>query len=253
MVLNRVDFKRFWRFVFWCIAVVLALNLGWLVYRGVRPPKAQAASGRSYTVLRTEKGFDKEGSLRYTNQYVEAQRADGSNMWSATTSLVQQRRITFANGDQILTNELLHKQSTYPKKYSAVPTRRDPEAYCSTSSDVQTGWVIDGTDSVGGYRAVRLALVTPKRTMKAWHALDAGCALLQQRLEHEDGVTEQNLTSLVLGEPDRTLFQVPTGIQEVPPSGLYEPVCYGGKCSSIPDSVKQRLDNKYYEIRAKTP
>ncbi len=86
--------------------------------------------------------------------------------------------------------------------------------------------------------------------MMAWHALDAGCALVQVRAEHDTGVTVQNLTSLVQGEPDQALFQVSGTFQEVPPSGLFVPICSGGdSCKSLPDEVKQRLDQNYYAAR----
>jgi len=252
-MINRLNSKWVWRCIFWLITAVLAVNLGRLAYQGWVPRKVQAASGRPYTVLRTESGFDKRGTLRYTNNYVEALRADGSNMWSATTSLVQQRTINFANGDQVLTNELIRKMSTYPKNFAAVPVRRDPEASCLSESAIKTGWIADGTETIGGYRAARQVLKASNRTLIAWHALDVGCALLQQRLEHQDGITVQNLASLILGEPSPALFNVSPDFQEVPPSGLYEPLCKGGSCKSLPEPVKQRLDDNYYQVRSKAP
>jgi hypothetical protein len=247
------DSKLVWRVLFWSAVAVLSVNFGKLAYQGLTPHKVRAASGDPYTVLRTESGFDKAGTLRYTNQYIEAVRADGSNMWKATTSLVQQRRIYFANGEKVLTNELLGKKSTYPKQFASIPARR-PEASCLSPSDLKVGWVLDGTDSVGGYRTARVMFKGSKRIMTAWHALDAGCALLQLRLEHEDGLTVQNLSSLVFGEPDPTLFQVPANFQETPPSGLYPPICSGGgSCTSLPEAVMQRRDNNYHALRAATP
>jgi hypothetical protein len=58
---------------------------------------------------------------------------------------------------------------------------------------------------------------------------------------------------LSAGEPDAALFAVPATFQEVPPSGLYVPVCLNGKSSSVPDAVTERLDQNYYNIRSLAP
>ena len=140
-------------------------------------------------MFRTEKAFDRTGTLRYTNHYVEARRGDGSIMSSASTAVVQQRKIDYANGDEVRMNELAEKKSTYPKKYAVVPGQRDPQASCSRADDAVAGWVPSGEERIGGYRTIRMVHAGGQRTMTAWYALDAGCALLQFRFEHETGVT----------------------------------------------------------------
>jgi hypothetical protein len=237
------------RLVFWGIGVILAANLGRLVYQGA---KVRAATERPYTVVRTERGFDKDGTLRYTNQYTEALRTDGAKMWQATTSVVQQRRINFANGDEVLTNEILGRRSTYPRKHFGVPGRRDPATSCYGELDAKAGWVIDGIDSISGHRAIRLAFTRAGRNWRTWYALDSACAVLQMHYE-EDGVrTLQELTSFTVGQPDPNLFDVPAAFQEVPPSALFERTCRDGNCTApLPDTQKQRLDKTYFDLRAR--
>jgi hypothetical protein len=169
--------------------------------------------------------------------------------------VVQQRRIYFANGDYVLTNEILGRKSTYPQKYSAVPGKRDPASSCNNSEiDATNGWSIEGTDNVGGFRTVRMASTNSGRSWKIWYALDVGCAVVQSRYEQDNAVTVQNLTSLAPGEPDPSLFQLPAAFQEVPPSDLYQPVCKDGKCTApLPDAQKQRLDKNYVDLRASSP
>lgn len=166
--------------------------------------------------------------------------------------MVQQRRIYFANGDYVVTNEILARKSTYPKKYSTAPGRRDPSASCySNELDGANGWVIDGTESVSGHPTVRLSYTKSGRSWKIWYALDVGCAVLQMRYEQDNAVTVQNLTSLNIGEPDSSLFQVSSALQEGPPSGLYDRICKDGKCTApLPDDRKQKLDNDYFNLRA---
>lgn len=255
-VLAPINWKRIRRVFLWSTMAVLAANLARLIYTGSEPAKALAAAPHvAYTVLRTETGFDQAGTPKYTNHYVEAVRSDGSRMWRGSTSDVQQRKMYFANGDEVRTNELLSRKSTYPKVHAGDLLQRNPQTSCFTAQDQSAGWALGGEDTIEGYRAVRLLHKTNHRTMTAWYALDAGCALLRQRFEHETGVTEQNLAALIFGEPDAALFQVSASFQEVTPSRLFD-VCsdaVGGCKSALPEAVKQRLDKRYVEARAQTP
>jgi len=63
------------------------------------------------------------------------------------------------------------------------------------------------------------------------------------------GVTEQNLVSLVLGEPDAALFNVPADFREVPPSEL---LLGDKKLETLPPGDVENLrkgDQNYYEHR----
>jgi hypothetical protein len=251
--LRSIDWRRSGRLFLWAMVAILTLNVGRLVYKTFRPARVRAASTLAYTVLRTEKVFDEVGTLRYTNHYVNAVRSDGSKMWRGTTEDVQQRGIDFANGDHVETSELMGKKSTYPKLYAGPPVPRDPAAGCVTAQEQNPRWTIGGEESIGGYRAVRMVMnVGGARTLTMWYGLDVACALLQQRLEHETGVTDQNLDAVILGEPDAALFQVSASLKEVPPSEFFE--CSdrkGGTCKALPDETQQRLDNRYHEVHLK--
>ena len=252
-VLTFINWKRFGQFLLGSIIAILGANLGRLIYKA---SSVQAASATfPYTVLRTESGFDQTGTLKYTNHYVEAVQSNGSWMWRGSTNEVQQRKLFFANGDEVRTNELLARKSTYPKQHAGAILRRNPQTSCFSEEDLKAGWTPSGQDSIGGHRAFRLVNTASKRTMTVWYALDAGCALLQQRFEHETGVTEQSLAALIPGEPDAAHFQIPASFQEVAPSGLF--ACSGTdsdcKSTPLPDYVGQRLDKRYSDKRAKAP
>lgn len=234
----------------WSSATVGILAVSGLVYKTVAPPKVRAASGSAYTVLRTESSFDKAGKLQYRNEYLEARRSDNTIMKSRKTQTVQVRTLMFPNGSKVELNEVIGKKSTYPSGFQAVQAHRSPDASCLSQDDLAGGWVSDGTDTIGGHPAVRVRQKTSQRSIMAWYALDAGCALVQGRFEHETGVTTQNLASLVAGEPDQALFQVPGTFQEVPPSELHPPVCVNGDCHpTMPDAIQQQMDRKYYALR----
>jgi hypothetical protein len=250
--LRNINWKHAGRIVLWAMVAILALNAGRLVYSGFRPSRARAASTVAYTVLRTENGFDHAGTLMYTNHYVEAVRSDGSKMWRGTTKDVQKRRIDFANGDHVVINELLARKSTYPKKSAGPPVPRDPKASCATTQELTSGWVIGGEDTIGAYRAVRMVYDSSPRTWTIWYSLDVGCAVLQLRLQHETGVTQQNLAAIISGEPDAALFQLSASSKEVPPSELFDCSGVEGRpCMELPDQTKQRMDNTYDDVRAK--
>jgi hypothetical protein len=175
-------------------------------------------------------------------------------MLRATTKHVQQRTIYFASGDFVKTSELKGKKSTYPKLYDGPQVRRDPAAGCVTADqEHDPRWTMGGEDTIGGYRAARVVMhLGSMRTLTMWYGLEAGCALLQQRFQHETGVTDQNLAAVILGEPDAALFQVSASLKEGPPSELVN--CSdreGGTCTGLPDQYKQRVDKIYYDAQAK--
>jgi len=50
------------------------------MYNGVPRLHAQTPTPVAYTVYRTEYGYDKSRTLKYTTRYAEAWRSDGSSM-----------------------------------------------------------------------------------------------------------------------------------------------------------------------------
>ncbi len=241
---------RFGAPLFWIVSAALVMSLAWTTYRHVTLLKVRAHSVAPYTVVRTENGYDEAGALKYVNQYVDALRSDGSQVHQVATSIENRRRIEFATGDEIQTNELLLRKSTYPKKSAGISAWRDPDASCRVAGDDR--WVVEGTEVISGHPTVRHVLPGEKRKMTVWYALDAQCALVQLRFEHEDGITVQSLASLSVGEPVSALFDVASNYQEVPPSKLHGPVCKDGRCTSVPEAVQERLDKQYYALRAQS-
>jgi hypothetical protein len=206
--------------------------------------RARAAGTLAYTVSRTEQVFDQNGTLKFTHSYVDAVRSDGARMWRGTTGEQQARGIYFANGDYVRTSELTGRKSTYPKAYSAAPARRDPAASCVAPEEAVSGWRVAGEDTIGGYRAVRVVKSTPQQVITIWYAMDVGCAPLQSWFQHENGITKQNFTALVPGEPDLALFQVSPALTEGPPSML---PCSSGQntCSVFSPAAAQHEDSRY--------
>lgn len=229
------------RKIFWVIVSVLFATLAFTVYRHL-PVLGVRASSATYTVVRTETGYDKAGVSHYTNLYTEAQRADGSRVLETQTAVERRRTLFFPNGDMILTNEHSGKKSTYPRRYSGVPNQKAPGSSCQSVEDARAGFVTEGYDLINGFQAVRRSRPSSDRKWIVWHAPDAGCALVQLRFEHEDGVTVQSLTSLSTSEPRADMFTVPDTFQEVAPSELYP---------TLGSSQKRRLDDNYIALRTK--
>ena len=133
-----------------------------MTYNSFRPPRTHAASAVAYTVYRTESIFDNAGTLKATNQYVEAVCSDSSCMRRASTREVQDRKIQFSNGNFVKINDLAGKKSTYPGVYSGLPPQRDPDASHTNTQETTQGWVISGQETIGGHPTVRL--VRPRCT-----------------------------------------------------------------------------------------
>ncbi|MGC2656730.1 MAG: hypothetical protein WA324_02055 [Bryobacteraceae bacterium] len=229
--------------------VALLVSVAGLVCAWLRPTPARAASNLAYTVMRTEAGFDNAGMQRYTNYYVEAQRADGSKVFRATTKDVQNRELYFANGDHVRVNELMGAKSTYPGEGVPELAAKSPETSCVSKNELAQGWIVKEGETIGGYRTARSTRVTHDGTFMIWYGLDLGCAVLQLRYQHGNGVTEQTLTKVIPGEPDYALFQLSAALNEVPPSALLK--CSVANCTPLPDDYKTRIDQRYYDARAK--
>jgi hypothetical protein len=249
MNMTSLDRKRVLNIFLWAVVAALAVRLA---YKSIGPGAVRAGSS-AYTVVRAEKAFDKSGNLVYTNEYLDALRSDGAVAYRFTSQVARTRRIAFPNGSGIVINELIAKKSTYPRKFTGIRIARDPNTSCSSEADAKVGIALEGTDTIGGYRTFRFGQVGSQGTWKGWYAPDLGCALLQMRLEHDTGVTEQQLSSVTLGEPDPALFQVQDNIQETVPSGLYPPLCRNGNCEGIADAVKARMDKSYMDKRSTQP
>ena len=202
------------RVLFWSIVAALTICAASVIY--------SAESGAAYTVVRAEKVFDKSGALRFTTYYLEARRSDGSRVWRHMNPGLQDRRIYFASGGSVRVNDIAGRKSTYPLKQVGGMVLRDPAAGCETPEDKKIGLLAAGQDFVNGHRAVRFVMAPGKERFTMWYSLEFGCAILRQRYEHENGVSEQDLTSLTPGEPEASLFEVSGAFQEVPPSRLFD-------------------------------
>ena len=101
------------------------------------------------------------------------------------------------------------------------------------------GEVLSGNEDVNGYHTVKIAVKTAKDTLTTWFALDYGCAVVKFEANWEGGArTEQELVTLLPGEPSPALFDVPADFAEVAPSKMLP--------SGISSDTAQRLDKKYY-------
>src|SRR5437763_14534538 len=95
MGIKTLSRKRVSNILLWGVAAALVVNLGWRVYKVSL--KVRAAS-TGYTVIRTEKAFDKAGNLRYTNEYVDAVLDDASVVARVATPIEPQRRSALVAG-----------------------------------------------------------------------------------------------------------------------------------------------------------
>lgn len=254
--------KKGGRYCLWLTAIILALNAGRLTYRRFFTPMAYASSPFPYTAMYVEQAFDNTGTLKVTNLYSEAVRSDGSKMFRRSGPLGAEthayREIEFANGDYMQIDEIRGRKVTFPQFHASAPPLRDPESSCVLpklnlpAGYKQVNEVVVGEDKVGEYRTVQIKM----DQTTTWYALDQGCAKVKVRYEFGSAVTEQNLVSLIPGEPDGTLFRAPESFLEVPPSQLASCINADGSPRATPcrqsqarAALLQQYDKLYYEKR----
>jgi hypothetical protein len=99
-----------------------------------------------------------------------------------------------------------------------------------------------GEEIIAGYRTVKIV----SDIITSWHALDYGCALVKDRWDFSaTEVTEKELIGLVAGEPNASLFEVPSNYREALPSEGTHP------CNEETRKQLQLFDQEYKRHAAK--
>jgi hypothetical protein len=256
MNFEKIRFGRLINLFFWVIAVALLINVARIVVPRLKVHAldltSQATPSHSYTSILRETLYDSQGHAQPSiATYTWAVRADGSRIGRSEIldgPMTKQRNISFASGEVVSINELAHMKSTTTyRDVNPDSWIRDPRSNCLNSMNGQRmmdGEELSGNESVNGYQAVRIAVKTPaKDTLTSWFAPNYGCAIVKFEANWEGGArTEQDLVTLLSGEPSPALFSVPADYAEVAPSKMLP--------SSISSDTAQRLDQKYYAHHA---
>jgi len=151
-----------------------------------------------------------------------------------------QRDVFYADGTQVSTDEVRElRSSTHVPSFRFEAVRRDPRSSCLRNFD---GTLFDTADRLEGLETVssqEAAKVVLRGGISQWRAVNAGCALVRQVAAFSEGdVSEKELVWIHLGEPDPSLFEIPTAYAEVVPSVLYR---MKGKLGDAKDELyKQR-------------
>lgn len=205
-----------------------------------------------YTLVLRETSHQPDGSSVVTQESTWAVRGDGSLARRFTqlgARLGAQRDLQFANGEEVVINELTSiKSSTSVAGVNPALWQRDYRSNCVNSLAgtpfSSTSEKLVGEEMVDGYRTAKVV----SRNKTAWYALEHGCALVRDRAEWgNNGVSEHRLVSLTPGEPDASLFHVPAEAKEAPPSVrlLSSEKDAGSRCDANCREILRRMDLKY--------
>lgn len=165
-----------------------------------------------------------DGSIVPSFTETEAVRADGSRVHrqegvGAAAHFVL-RRINFATGQRVEVDDVLERKSTEWGRYDWSEVR-DPQADCRQSVLGQpqgSGLQWSGEDRVLGFRAT----VFKGSRVTIWYSRDLGCQKVKARSAPTAfGYSSKEPVSIIVGEPDSLLFEVPTHYREVPPSTFH--------------------------------
>jgi hypothetical protein len=229
--------ERLLSYLYWIVVVALAVVATPEFYDYVKAADNEVVP---YTVALQEYQLLPNGTANPTSMVTYATRSDGSRAIEASSLNTQEGRsvaeriLTFSSGKTSYIFENKRQKST-----TLDPSRNSKASlpnlgnHCQ-SPGMQPQQKVAGFEQVGQYRASKV-IIGP---LTLWFALDYGCALVKERDEWSDGqVSEKKLVSLLAGEPSATLFDDPSGFQEVPPSTLF------------PGAMSRELDSYYYSHR----
>src|SRR3972149_3263738 len=169
-------------------ATALALNAGRLTHSAV-PGPTPTVPPVPYTVTLRETLHRSGASPMYVTTFVYALRDDGSQV-SRKEFLdapygrqLAQRYIRFASGAAIQIDEIRErKTSMFIRKFTVGRNQRDPASNClkdRTGQPLSPNEIPLGEEHVGSWRAVKVAI----HNGFSWFSLDAGCALVNQRVD----------------------------------------------------------------------
>jgi hypothetical protein len=246
------------------IAGILAYQLAFH-WRMVR--LAHAAAPASPFTLKYQSIRKSVSGQQVTEDVVQAIRSDGSKAVLSTNYALPGypgfpiRRLIFAEGKEVLINDATKTQSTTFANAAELAHRNtgvrlDPMSDCIKRTNGQsTGASSVGREMLLGVKVVKLLSIMSELSRTSWVAPSLGCVIIQQHEEFHNlqtgesrGVVDQVPISLILGEPEATLF-MPAEYDEVPPSVMdrkwaeYHHV-------EPPDSMVKRWtakDRTYYE------
>jgi len=154
-------------------------------------------------------------------------------------------------GTQITTNDLSQKRSTVRRPVNSNAWYRNLQAGCTDTDAV--GERVLGEETVDGYRTVKISTAANGKGQTVWYSLDHDCAVIRARMDFGGLESDEwRLVTLVPGQPEDTLFAIPSSYQEGPPSAL-DPappatVC-GADCQAQLKRHFQRRDAEYYKHR----
>jgi hypothetical protein len=236
--IGRLSFKRIASVALWSLAVALLvdalLNAKWV--KRATATDAQPAAGSftrtqgtatkpiPYTVILAETTYSPVGAARPAGKYTFAVRSDDSFVRRMESTngpqVTAQREIHLANGTFIDVHEFKELRNTFYKWSNPKDALRDPQSKCVNSRSglpFRTTERAIGEEMIGGYHTVKLQ----DGHLTHWVAVDLGCAELKMRVDNATDFTEQNVYSIIPGEPREELFKVTNGFREVTPSELY--------------------------------
>jgi hypothetical protein len=219
---NKLMFRRAGRVLFWVALAALGVGL----IRNIERAHAQSQLVDGSSVVLQEVITKPDGSKMLGPIYKFATRSDGSSAVVGTNynpSSVEApiRLVRLASGLMACVSDAKQQKTTFPISSAAgnpaSPNNlRVPSSRCVMGASNGKEAAV-GEEQVSGYRAEKITM--DNRT--SWYALDFGCALVRERFVWPDGSqSNKHLVLLRPGEPDGSLFEVPSSYASVPLSAL---------------------------------
>lgn len=268
-----------------CIALTSLTIAGaakkWRLWASVPVPAVQAA-GKSvswipyqitYTHYASTPDYATEpgrGDLVVGADIVQAVRSDGSRAESSTEyrldrSIVSRfRMLELSGGIRVRVNDTLRLMTATKSSVADNAHARqalDPSTSCTASYDGSQMSItpVVSQEQLLGYECYKIVYDMKLARRSVWRAPALGCADLRDRfekLEPQSGriiaVGDRVAVDVRQGDPDPSLFELPTGYRNVPPSELasaYAAHCCKAKLGKAELEALESADRQFREFR----
>jgi hypothetical protein len=219
--------------------------------RSSRPLLPAGAKAVSFTVTLRSTVTTDTGQVREYSPETLAVRSDGARVRLVHDGTGPVRQVSFDNGLVVEFKDAARGKSTV---YRPIDSSwiLDPSENCARNVfGEEPGWAsaVRGAatiEAIAGYRAARF--MTGPTT--SWFAIDHGCALIRRFQSMPNGqVSRLEVMSLLPGEPDETLFELPESYREGAPSMFMPPPAEpcNERCQQNHRNYRASLDTNYFE------
>ncbi len=241
---------------YWNMFLVAGAVGAWYVgvkLRSKQEPVYAQTNPVAYTAEMTSRSYDAAGIMLHSWTAIEAQRSNGSKVLVKVAidgQPVGTKRITDTVAGRIISvDPLTQSRATFKMNEGEVNVRRSPKAVCDSppwfKADAAPGQKLLGWD------VTHFVGQLPGENLPAewWVAPSLNCLAMKTSVKGPSNTDVLTVEKVTLGEPDKSLFEIPGNYVERRPSEILNRAYQEGKIARPPAAKTSTAMDQVYDSR----